>query len=71
MNATPAVQEHLRHQLFSGWSGCSKHDCVVTGPKNGAGTNGTCTCILNANRNQLLMLQLRLSALLSTAQEQG
>jgi hypothetical protein len=58
-----------RHLLFRGWSGCSNHDCIVTGPKTGMGTNGSCTCIQYANRGQLSLLAGRLAAFLGDAEQ--
>ncbi|NIV38136.1 MAG: hypothetical protein GWN58_54590 [Anaerolineae bacterium] len=60
----PAVPEGLREKLFQGWSGCSNHGCIVTGPKSGIGTNGFCQCISNASRSELQMLQARLKTVL-------
>ncbi|MDP1930923.1 MAG: hypothetical protein Q8L60_05660 [Gammaproteobacteria bacterium] len=64
-----AVPEGVRAILFAGWKGCSNHDCIVTGPKKGMGTNGMCKCLIDASRSQLQMLQGRLSALLTTHKE--
>ena len=58
-----------RHLLFRGWPGCSNHDCIVTGPKSGMGTNGSCTCLQNASRGQLHLLAGRLAAFLNDAEQ--
>ena len=58
-----------RRDLFRNFDGCSNHNCVVTGPKKGMGTNGMCSCLANASRTQLHLLQRRLNDYF-TAQEQ-
>ena len=58
-----------RHLLFRGWLGCSNHDCIVTGPKSGMGTNGSCKCIQNASRSQLTILAGRLAAFLNDVEQ--
>jgi hypothetical protein len=62
--SAPAAIEELRYKLFKGWIGCSSHNCVVTGEKEGTGTNGICQCIINAHRGQLSNLQARLNRIL-------
>ena len=61
-----AMRENFptREQLFDGWKGCSNHGCVVTGPKQGMGTNGMCHCVTNASRTQLMLLGQRLGSVL-------
>ena len=56
---------NIREKLFSGWHGCSNHGCIVTGPKKGIGTNGSCHCIIGASRSQLSILQGRLHVLIN------
>jgi hypothetical protein len=50
----------IRDILFAGFTGCSNHNCVITGPKKGMGTNGSCHCIQDMNRAQLNMLAARI-----------
>ncbi len=59
------MTDQLRKRLFEGWPGCSNHGCVVTGPRTGMGTNGRCSCLQNASRSQLGMLQSKIEALLT------
>lgn len=61
----------LRRRLFRGFQGCTNHGCVVTGPKQGMGTNGRCSCVTNASRSQLQLLQERLKALVSEQKKVG
>lgn len=51
----------VRDLLFKGMTGCSDHACLITGPKEGMGTNGGCRCLLNMSRSQLSILSSRLS----------
>jgi hypothetical protein len=56
------IQTHtIRDILFSDFIGCTNHDCVITGPKKGMGTNGSCSCLHNMSRSQLNILKSRLS----------
>lgn len=52
----------LKEFLFKGFEGCKSHNCIVEKPK-GMGTNGSCSCIVNANRTKLNILQSRIKAL--------
>lgn len=61
----------LRERLFSGWRGCSNHGCIVTGPKSGMGTNGSCKCIVDASRAQLQILQSRIAAEIARQSKEG
>lgn len=49
----------LREYLFKDFTPCSNHDCVIRKPK-GMGTNGSCGCLFNLNRSQLMILSSRL-----------
>lgn len=51
----------IRERLFRGFTGCTNHDCIITGPKTGMGTNGSCGCLKNLSRGQLDILKSRLS----------
>lgn len=52
---------NIRYQLFpKTMTGCSNHNCIVKGDVGGMGTNGTCECIVNMSRQQLIMFQSRL-----------
>lgn len=55
----------MRKFLFPTMKGCSNHNCIVTGPKKGMGTNSMCKCIENANQIQLVILQQRLAHLIN------
>lgn len=65
------MTESMREKIFGKeWSGCSNHDCIVTGPKKGMGTNGSCGCLHSASRTQLSILKSRLQSLLADSQPQ-
>ena len=52
---------NIRFQLFpKSMKGCSSHGCIIKGPHSGMGTNGTCECVANMSRQQLIMFQSRL-----------
>ena len=53
----------IREYLFHNFTGCSNHDCAITGKKSGMGTNGQCHCLTNLSRTQLQILASRLSAI--------
>ena len=53
----------IRDLLFANMEGCSNHNCIITGPKKGMGTNGTCSCMLNFSRTQLQILSSRIRAI--------
>lgn len=55
------VREFLFRNMKN--SGCSDHNCVVTGKRTGMGTNGGCHCLLNMTRSQLTILQSHISAI--------
>ena len=57
-------RSEIRDRLFSGWQGCSNHDCIITGPKKGMGTNGSCGCLHNASRTQLSILKARIQSMM-------
>jgi hypothetical protein len=59
---------NIRERLFFKWTGCSNHDCIVTGPKINMGTNTQCKCIVNASRAQLTILQSRIETLIKHAE---
>lgn len=50
----------IREFLFRNFKGCTNHGCIITGPKKGMGTNGSCTCLFNLSRAQLHLLNSRL-----------
>ena len=54
---------NIREYLFTGMSGCTNHGCVITGPKEGMGTNGSCHCVVNMSRSQLEILQNRIQSI--------
>ena len=58
-----------RQKLFDGWKGCSNHNCIVTGPKKGMGTNGSCGCLVGASRTQLHILHSKLASILREEEE--
>lgn len=51
----------IREFLFRDFKGCTNHDCIITGKRSGAGTNGSCNCITDLTRGQLSLLKARLS----------
>ena len=53
----------VREYLFIGFPGCSNHDCIVTGPKKGMGTNGSCKCLENMSRSELMRLHARIQVI--------
>lgn len=53
----------VREYLFIGFPGCSNRDCIVTGPKKGMGTNGSCKCLVNMSRSELMRLQARIQVI--------
>jgi len=53
----------VRYYLFKNMDGCSNHDCIVS-KRSGMGTNGSCGCIMNMNRSQLMILKSRLSVII-------
>ena len=59
-HARPPVKVPDTKELFSGFQGCTSHDCIVTGGPSGMGTNGACQCLVNASRVNLIMLQARI-----------
>jgi hypothetical protein len=65
------TDETTRHFLFRGFQGCTNHGCVVTGPKEGMGTNGICSCVEMASRQQLNILSQRLGVLLTGCETRG
>lgn len=49
MNDEKIACEHNRRSAIHFLSetiktGCSNHNCIITGPKNGQGTNSSCRC---------------------------
>ena len=58
--AHPPVTLPDTKELLSGFQGCTNHDCIVTGGPSGMGTNGTCQCLVNASRANLIILQSRI-----------
>lgn len=61
--------DSIRALLFSGWHGCSNHDCVVKGKTSGMHTNGSCSCVQGASRSQLNILASRLKMLCSAIEK--
>lgn len=53
----------VREILFKNFKGCTNHNCIIKKPE-GIGTNGWCTCLQELNRNQIEILQSRLSIII-------
>ena len=58
-------------ELFSGFQGCTNHDCIVTGGPSGIGTNGTCQCLVNLSRANLIILESRLKKAIWDSRNKG
>ena len=52
-----------REYLFGGREGCSNHNCIIK-ERHGAGTNGSCKCLIEMSRGQLMILDSRLRVFL-------
>lgn len=61
--------DDIRELLFQGWNGCTNGNCVVRGRTPGMHTNGSCSCIVNAGRSQLNLLNSRLQVLCSAVEK--
>ncbi len=49
--------------LFEHFQGCTNHDCLMTGPKKGMGTNGNCSCLMGGSRSQMQLLNSRFKSM--------
>lgn len=58
--------DDIRDFLFKGFRGCTNGNCVVRGRTSGMHTNGSCSCVVNAGRSQLHILNSRLQILCDT-----
>lgn len=61
--------DSIRALLFSGWHGCTNGNCVVKGKTPGMHTNGSCSCIVDASRSQLHILNSRLQVLCTQSEK--
>ena len=62
---------NLREALFRDWQGCTNGDCIVRDNSKGMHTNGSCKCLVNASRSQLIILQSRLNALIQKQEKEA
>lgn len=61
--------DDIREFLFKGFHGCTNGNCVVRGRTSGMHTNGSCSCVVNAGRSQLHILNSRLQVLCDTVEK--